>query len=95
MKVTVELDSRVWWQLAERAEKENKSVAKLIADLATGTVRPVRKPGGKQKWILELLAEGFSDQRVAELIGVTRAYVTQTRNRFGVASNHRSSKRVA
>lgn len=94
MKVTVELDSRVWWQLAERAEKENVSVAKLIADMASGTVRPVKKPGGKQKWILELLAQGLTDQRVAELIGVSRAYVTQTRNMYGIESNG-SPKRAA
>lgn len=44
IRVTVDLDSRLWWKLAQVADRHNMSVDVLLSELAAKFVQPKVKP---------------------------------------------------
>jgi len=85
MKVTVNVDDRDFWQLANRAEKEGVRVADLLAALFR-TAKDVRsfRPVVFRDKVGELVERGIPDPVIAHRLGESLESVRSARRGLGL-----------
>lgn len=91
MQVKLAMDPKLVWKLTDDAEKSGMNLSEYITFLVT-LKAPAEKPkrlSERQKQIIELHGEGFTDEEIAARLECVRGYVTQIRRRFDLAPNKR------
>lgn len=86
MKVVLELDDAVWWQLAERAEAVGLQVADIAAQTVTASVTP---PSEVHESIVRLHLANKTVPEIARELGMTNLAVQYRLRSLGYRSNPR------
>lgn len=90
MIVKVDLDPQDLWRLADEAEKAGMRLPDYMRSLLVLKSRSVPVPTTpRQRQIIELHAEGWSDVEIAARVDCVREYVVQVRRRHGLSPNRK------
>ena len=87
MKVTVNIDDRDFWALANKAEQQGVKVADLLAAMfRTGTAVPARgmRPVVLRDKVAELIDAGIPDPVIAHRLGEPLEMVRSVRRQLGL-----------
>lgn len=89
MKVTVDLPPRIFWRIADLAERRGTTVAQILVE-GTAPFARYDKPVNEQ--VRELHQLGFTDGDIAYKTGLTRTSVAERRRRMGLLPNKQRRK---
>lgn len=89
MKVTIELDPKDWWHLAERAEAAGVPLADFVKQRIAG------RPEGTKGRVRDLWAEGLCDADVASALDIELRTAKNVRLGLGLPANRRYPRRAA
>ncbi|NLA66214.1 MAG: hypothetical protein GX862_09935 [Leucobacter sp.] len=84
MKVQLDIDPKVWWGLATRADREGVTVADLIVQHLPA---PPAKRGKVSEAEIELHAQGLTDTEIAVVTGSSRDSMKSLRLKAGLKVN--------
>lgn len=98
-RVEFDLDPKLWWRLAEKAEEKDVTIPELIRQVTTDYASGrLRNPGGQNKGPDTLLARvavlhnsGLSDGSIARELKCSPSTVAQKRHVLGLESRRANS----
>ncbi|WGD37556.1 hypothetical protein [Lysinibacter sp. HNR] len=82
MRIDLDLDPKLIFQLAAVAERENITVAHLIADQLSGVVKNATGSS-----VARLVRAGLDDGAISVRLGMTRQAVAVSRRHAGLSPN--------
>lgn len=86
VRIPIDLDSQVFWKLAELAELRDMKVNEYMVELAEVASR--RKLHVDSDPVVRLWRQGKTDRQICADLGMTRAAVGDRRRSFGLPANH-------
>ncbi len=81
--VNITVPRKIWGRLATEADVRGVS----IEDILVAAIHHVIYPNDRTDRIIVLVNAGYSDTKIAEVVGETRRHVTQMRRQAGLPRN--------